>query len=175
MQKFADILMLTIPSLVLFLTVALMMRYYFKSFIRDRDKDIYQQDRKRTLPMRLQAYERLALFLERITVDSLVVREQSDDFTAREFHQHLLFSIRAEYEHNLSQQIYVSGEAWSILKNAKEGTLKIINRAAMQVNPDGSALELSKKIIEIQMEAESSPTQVALEYLRSEVKQLLDR
>lgn len=175
MQKFADILMLTIPSLVLFLTVALMMRYYFKSFIRDRDRDIYQQDRKRTLPMRLQAYERLALFLERITVDSLVVREQSDEFTAREFHQHLLFSIRAEYEHNLSQQIYISGEAWSILKNAKEGTLKIINRAAMQVNPDGSALELSKKIIEIQMEAETSPTQVALEYLRSEVKQLLDR
>lgn len=175
MQDLLEILKYTVPSVIVFITVALMMRYYFRSFVRDRDRDLLLQDRKLTLPMRLQAYERLALFLERITVDSLVVREQSDEFTAREYHQHLLASIRAEYEHNLSQQIYISGDAWNILKNAKEGTLKMINRAAMQVNPDGPALELSKKIIDIQMEAENSPTQVALDFLRNEARQLLER
>jgi hypothetical protein len=175
MKEVLEILKYTIPSLVVFLTVALMMRYYFKSFVRDRDRDMLLQDRKKTLPMRLQAYERLALFLERITVDTLVVREQSDEYTAREFHQHLLASIRAEFEHNLTQQIYISADAWNILKNAKEGTLKMINRAAMQVNPDGPALELSKKIIEIQMEADSSPTQVALDFLRNEARLILDR
>jgi hypothetical protein len=151
-----------------------MIRYYFKSFVRDRDRDVVLQDRKRTLPMRLQAYERLALFLERITVDSLVVREQSNEFTARDFHQHLLASIRAEYEHNLSQQIYISADAWNVIRNAKEGTLKMVNRAAMQVNPDGPALDLSKKIIEIQMESDSSPTRAALEFIRNEVRQILE-
>lgn len=175
MQAILEILKYTIPALVVFLTAMVMMRYYFKSFARDRDRDLLLQDRKKTLPMRLQAYERLALFLERITVDSLVVREQSDEFTARDFHQHLLAAIRAEFEHNLSQQIYISGDAWNVVRNAKEGTLKMINRAAMQVNPDGPALELSKKIIEIQMEAENSPTHTALEFLRNEARQLMER
>ena len=175
MKEIPEILKYTLPALVVFITVALMMRYYFKSFVRDRDRDLLLADRKMTLPMRLQAYERLAMFLERITVDSLVVREQSDDFTSRDFHQHLLASIRAEFEHNLSQQIYISGDAWHVLKNAKESTLKMINRAAMQVDPDGTALDLSKKIIEIQMEVDSSPTQAALEFLGNEARQLMDR
>ena len=175
MQNILEILKYTVPSIIVFLTASVMIRYYFKSFVRDRDHDLILQDRKKTLPMRLQAYERLALFLERITVDSLVVREQSDEFTARDFHQHLLAVIRAEYEHNLSQQIYVSGDAWNVIRNAKEGTLKMLNRAAMQVNPDGPALDLSKKILEIQMEAENSPTQAALEFLRNEARQLLER
>lgn len=175
MQNILEILKYTIPSIVVFLTATVMIRYYFKSFVRDRDRDLVLQDRKKTLPMRLQAYERLALFLERITVDSLVVREQSDEFTARDFHQHLLAVIRAEYEHNLSQQIYISGDAWNVVRNAKEGTLKMVNRAAMQVNPDGPALDLSKKIIEIQMEVETSPTQAALEFLRNEARLLMER
>jgi hypothetical protein len=104
----------------------------------------------------------------------LVVREQSDEFSSRDFHQHLLASIRAEYEHNLTQQIYISGDAWNVVRNAKEGTIKMINKAAMQVNPDGPALELSKKIIEIQMEVENSPSHAALDFLRSEARQLLD-
>jgi hypothetical protein len=175
MKEFLEILKYTVPALVVFLTSMVMMRFYFKSFVRDRDHDLLMQDRRKTLPMRLQAYERLALFLERITVDSLVVREQSDEFTAREFHQHLLASIRSEYEHNLSQQIYISGDAWNVIRNAKEGTIKIINTAAFQVDPDGPALGLSKKIIELQMEADTAPTLAALEFLRNETRILLDR
>jgi len=175
MQDLLEILKYTIPALVIFLTVVVMMKNYYKTFVRDRDRDIILQDRKHTLPLRLQAYERLALFLERITVDSLVVREQNDEFTARDFHQHLLAVIRSEYEHNLSQQIYISADAWNVVRNAKEGTLNMVNNAAIQVNPDGSALDLSKKIIEIQMEAEFSPTQTALEFLRKEARQILER
>jgi len=175
MSDLLEILKYTIPAIVVFLTAAVMIRYYFKSFVRDRDRDLLLQDRKKTLPMRFQAYERLALFLERITVDSLVVREQNDEFTARDFHQHLLAIIRAEFEHNLSQQIYISGDAWNIIRSAKEGTLNIVNKAALQVDPDGPALELSKKIIEIQMDADSSPTQAALDFLRNEARLLLER
>ena len=175
MQNLLEILKYIVPSIVVFLTAIVLMRYYFKSVTRDRDRDIILQDRKRTLPLRFQAYERLSLFLERITVDSLIVREQSEDFTARDFHQHLLAVVRAEFEHNLTQQIYITGDAWNVIRNAKEGTIKMINQAAMQVNPDGPALDLSKKIIEIQMEADNSPSQVALDYLRNEVRLLMDR
>ncbi len=174
MNDIIEILKYLLPSLVVLLTTAVMMRYFFRTIMAERNREVYSQDRKRTLPMRLQAYERLSLFLERITVDSLVVREQDETMTCRDFHQHLLAIIRAEYEHNLTQQIYVSGEAWNVVRNAKEGTIKIINTAAMQVNPQGQAYELSKKIIEIQMEAEVSPSQVALDFLRKEARRLFE-
>jgi len=174
MKEILEILKYTIPSLVVFLTAWVMIRYYFRSFKREQDREILMQDRKKVLPLRLQAYERLSLFLERITVDSLVVREQEKEYTCREFHQHLLAAIRVEYEHNLAQQIYVSDDAWSLVKNAKEGTIDIINSAALKVNPDGSALELSKKILEIQMEAETSPSQLALGQLKKEFRRVFN-
>jgi len=61
-----------------------------------------------------------------------------------------------------------------VIRNAKEGTIKMINTAAMQVNPQGEAYELSKKIIEIQMESDHSPSQVALDFLRKEARTLFE-
>jgi hypothetical protein len=174
MKEITEILKYILPSLVVFLTAWIMIRYYFRSFMREQNRDFLLQDRKKILPMRLQAYERISLFLERITVDSLVVREQESTLTCREFHQRLLAVVRAEFEHNLTQQIYLSTDAWSIVRNAKEETVNIINSAAMQVNPDGPALELSKKILEIQMEAESSPSQVALDQLKKEFRSVFN-
>ena len=171
MKELLEILKYILPSLVVLLAVALMMKYFYKSLRSERNREFFTQDRRRLLPMRLQAYERLSLFLERITVDSLVVREQREEFTCRDFHQHLLAAIRAEYEHNLAQQVYISNEAWNVVRNAKEGTIRMINTAAIQVNPKGPAVELSKKILQLQMEENNSPTQVALEFLRLEVRQ----
>ena len=174
MNELLEILKYTLPSLVILLVVALMMRYFYKTLKMERDRELFIQERRRLLPMRLQAYERLSLFLERITVDSLVVREQQEDFTCRDFHQHLLAAIREEFEHNLTQQVYVTTEAWNVVRNAKEGTIRLINMAALQVNPKGPAYELSKQILETQMEENSSPSQVALEFLRKEVRQFFE-
>jgi hypothetical protein len=174
MKELLEILKYILPSLVVLLVVALMMRYFYKTLKGERDRELFTLERRRLLPMRLQAYERLSLFLERITVDSLVVREQREEFTCRDFHQHLLAEIRAEYEHNLTQQVYITSEAWNVVRNAKEGTIRLINTAALQVNPKGPAYELSKQILEAQMEENSSPSQVALEFLRREVRQLFE-
>lgn len=174
MQSTLEILKYTLPGLVVLITAAVMMRFYHRSITAVLHREVYIQDRKITIPLRLQAYERLSLFLERITVDSLVVREQSSEFSCKDFHQHLLAVVRQEFEHNLSQQIYVSGDAWTVIRNAKEGTIKMINTAAYSVNPDGPALLLSKKIIEIQMESEASPPQIALEFLRKEARKLFE-
>jgi hypothetical protein len=172
MQNSLEILKYTLPALIVLVTAWVMVHYYFKSFKREQNREFLLQDRKKILPLRLQAYERLTLFLERITVDSLVVREQEQGLTVREFHQRLLIMVRAEFEHNLAQQIYISTEAWDAVRDAKEATLAMINSAAMKVNPDGGALELSKKILEIQMESENSPSQVALGVLKKEMQEM---
>jgi len=172
MDTISEILKYTVPALIVLLTTWLVSRLYLKQ-IRDQQKhELRLKYNTKTLPNRLQAYERLALFLERITVDSLLVREQSAEMSARQFHQHLLAVIRKEYEHNLSQQVYVSDNVWSVVKNAKEGVIKMINTAAMQIEPDAHALELSKKIIDLQMDVATSPTQAALEFIRKEIRQV---
>jgi len=165
-----ELLKYILPALLVFLTTWLLISHYARV---NRQKDQHEarmRNLPKTLPLRLQAYERLTLFLERITVDSLVVREQDGNMSTRDFHQHLLAVIRAEYEHNLAQQIYISKEAWNVVRNAREGVTKMINAAAMQVNPDGPALELSKKIIDLQMESEISPTTAALDFIRHEAQ-----
>lgn len=175
MNDLFEIARYTLPSLMVLLAVWIVLRYFMRKMTDDRKFDTLLQNSKKSLPLQLQAYERLALFLERITVDSLLAREQDSNLTSREFHQHLLGSIRVEFEHNLSQQIYMSQEAWNVVRNAREGVVRMVNMAAMDVDPDGRAVELSKKIIEIQMEASNSPTHVALEFLRKEAHTLMGR
>jgi len=174
MDKFLEILKYILPSLVVLATAWVMIRYYFKSFMREQNRELLLQDRKKVLPLRLQAYERMTLFLERITVDSLLVREQESGLTAKEFHQRLLIMVRAEFEHNLAQQIYISSEAWSMIRGALDATLALINKAALQVNPETAAVELSKKVLELQSEQEYSAAQEALTFLKKEIKSVLN-
>jgi hypothetical protein len=174
MDKVLEILKYILPSLVVMTTAWVMVRYYFKSFMREQNRELLLQDRKKVLPLRLQAYERMTLFLERITVDSLLVREQESGLTNREFHQRLLILVRAEFEHNLAQQIYISSEAWSMIRGALDATLVLINKAALEVNPESNAVELSKKILELQAEQEYSAAQEALSFLKKEIKSVLN-
>ncbi len=173
MKELLEILKYILPSVVVLITVWILVRQFLTNWENQRRHESTLLLKKTTVPLQLQAYERLTMFLERITVDSLLVRERDNTLNTRDLHQKLLSAIRAEYEHNLSQQIYISPEAWIIVKNAKEATLKMVNKAAMEVGPEESAIELSKKIIELQIELNNSPSQVALEIINTEVARLL--
>lgn len=174
MKEFMEILKYILPSIVVLLAVWIMGRQFLKNWEAHYKHNSIRDLRKSTLPIKLQAYERITLFLERITVDSLLVREKDNNLNSRAFHQKLLTAIRAEYEHNLSQQIYLSTDSWQIVKNAKEAVIKMVNRAAIEVNPEDPAIELSKKIIDLQIELNNSPSQIALEFINKEVKSFLD-
>ena len=174
MKEFLEILKYILPSLVVVITVWIMGRQFLKNWETQYRYNANRSLRKTTLPIKLQAYERITLFLERITVDSLLVREKDNNLNSRGFHQKLLSAIRAEYEHNLSQQIYLSPDAWHIVKNAKEAVIEMVNKTAIEVNPEDPAIELSKKIIDHQMEMNNSPAQVALEFINKEVKSFLE-
>lgn len=124
------------------------------------------------IPLRFQAYERIALFLERISPNNLLYRIMSSEMTVRTFQAALLDAIRTEFEHNVTQQVYISPQTWSVIKNAKEDIIRIINTSANELKGDLPALELSKKIFSKIMEDEELPAQKALNYLKSEVSQL---
>lgn len=129
-----------------------------------------KETQKSALPVRLQAYERLSLFLERITPDRLVIRVSGKGLTVAQYRNLLVQSIRTEFEHNLSQQIYVSEEAWRFLVSAKSATVGIVNSSADALDPKADGIELSKHILNREMEMEVYPTKKALSYLKAEVK-----
>ncbi|SHK67180.1 hypothetical protein [Maribacter aquivivus] len=130
---------------------------------------LHKDSQKDTLPVRLQAYERMALFLERIAIPSLVVRvaPQSDDKNAYE--NLLVKSIETEFDHNLSQQIYMTDECWNIIKAAKSATIQMIRKAAMS-NTE-TADKLREDILNETMD-KTSPSATALTFVKREIGDL---
>lgn len=128
---------------------------------------------KHLFPLKLQAYERIVLFMERIEPSNLVMRTKTNEMTAQQLHGTLLNNIREEYEHNVSQQIYISDNAWNITKQAKEETINIINMAANTVETGGNSNDLTRAIFEKMMVLPKSPSQIALDYLKAEIKEVI--
>ena len=167
-----EILKLILPSVVVFLTAYLIVRSFFERHEKQELQQLRQQAQDHVLPARLQAYERIILFLERIHPDNLISRVRQNDMTAADLQVALLKDIRAEYNHNLSQQLYLSNDAWILVRNAKEEMIKLINLCYGQVKPDDKAMELTRVIINTLMQSDKSPTEPAIRYVKEEAQNL---
>jgi len=172
-MEFLELMKYTLPSLIVFVATYMVMRSFMEREERKRKFDITTNNSKLITPIKLQAYERVVLFLERISPDSLIVRVQQPGMSARELHNDLLNNIRAEYEHNLSQQIYVSGATWTAVKSAKESIVKLINSAASRLDPEAKSIDLSKLVIEMYVSVEESPTGEAIDIAKTEIQNIL--
>jgi len=102
-----------------------------------------------TRPLQLQAYERLILLVDRIALPNLMQRVAQPELSAREMQSLLIHTIRQEFEHNITQQIYVSAEAWDAVRNYKEQNLLIINQIASFLSPDATGHDLNKHILDL--------------------------
>lgn len=122
-------------------------------------------------PARMQAYERIILFLERTQPENLVRRVLKSNISARAFQAELTATVRSEYEHNISQQIYVSLTAWAMVKTATEETIRLVNVAGSKVSATDPATELGEKILEITSQIGKFPTHMAIENIKKEFAQ----
>lgn len=167
-----EILKITIPSLIVFLTAYYVLKTVLQKENENRKIQVVLQNQKIITPLRLQAYERIILFLERIAPNSVIIRLQTPNMTVGQLHKEMLITIRTEFEHNLSQQLYLSVEAWEEIRNAKEKTIKLLNTAMEGLDSNDNAIKFSQRIFEMLIEIEKSPTQEAINFLKQEIKQL---
>lgn len=173
MELWNDILKITIPALMVFLAAYLILRSMIKSDQDKRRQELILQNSRTVTPIKLQAYERIILFLERISLESLLVRTNSPGMTAAQLHSALLNNIRSEFEHNLSQQIYMTQQAWEVVRNARSNTIKLIN-TEFEKSPEGAtALDFSRSLLEKVMELEKEPTRTAIEFIKAEVGRII--
>lgn len=167
-----NILLAIIPALLVFLTAYFSLKQFTKKEIEVKLLELKLKDSKEIKMLRLQAYERLALFLERISPFALIGRCIEPDMISHELQYALVKTIRAEFEHNLSQQIYVSDNCWNLIVQSKDEIIKTINLVGAQVNADASAQELSRIIFQAIANANVPlPTQQALDFLKAEARE----
>lgn len=143
--------------------------------IEDTLKSVGPPQTNVVLPLQLQAYERMVLFVERIAPQNLIGRVNQPGFTVLDMQLTMVSSIRSEYDHNISQQIYISQPAWEAIKTVKEQTISIINQLALKLPPDAPAMELNKQILELFMQQPVSPSDIAAEIINSEAKRLMQQ
>jgi len=173
MEAFKEVLLITIPALLVCLTAWLILNNLFRNDQERRKQELLLSNTKTVTPIRLQAYERIVLFLERISLESMIVRVSSPELSAAQLHSALLSAIRSEFEHNLSQQIYMSPQAWEVVKSARTNMIKIINTEAEKMAPNSTGLALSKRLLESVMEMDKEPTRVAIEFIKAEVGKMI--
>lgn len=130
---------------------------------------LHKETQKTALPIRLQAYERLALFLERISIPNLVVRVAPKSADKAAYENLLIRNIENEFEHNLSQQIYMSDQCWNVIKAAKSATIQAIRRAGM--SESDTADKLREDILNETMDKQS-PSATALAFVKKEISDL---
>jgi hypothetical protein len=172
MNEVLEILKYTIPSIVTGSVIYFIFDSFYKKEERKLLVEIKSENNKITLPSRLQAYERLVLLMERISPNSLVMRLGTLDLTSVQMHAELLKALRSEFDHNITQQVYVSRTAWEAVRNAKEETIKLVNYAASHVGNNAKGVDLATTILEMTMKLENLPTQVACDVLREEASGL---
>jgi hypothetical protein len=122
-------------------------------------------------PARMHAYERIIMFLERSLPENLIRRTLKPGMSARQFQGELISTMRSEYEHNISQQIYMSRASWEMVKTSSEETMRLVNVAGTKLPPGATASELGEKMLLIMAQISKFPTHIAIEHVRNEFSQ----
>jgi hypothetical protein len=170
MDALIDLAKVLLPAGLFLYGMYMLVRSFINRDIDVRKLEVRSRAIETILPNRLQAYERMCLFLERIAPQNMLLRLNEPGITARDFHRILLDEIRNEYNHNVSQQIYMSENVWNMVKNAKEDLVIQINEASSQLPPEATSLDLAKKIFEMSMNKQVDPMGHALSELKKEIQ-----
>jgi len=169
-EQIFEVFIYAIPALI----TGLIAYYFFKEHTKNEDgrrRYLLHKDLQVTaMPIRLQAYERMTLFLERISPSKLLLRISPTNSKKGDYEQLLIFSIQQEFEHNLSQQIYLTDECWNIIKASKNATIQLIRKASLL--PKTKTADKLREVILQEMLEKRAPTDAALAFIKKEVSEL---
>ncbi|NOS91382.1 MAG: hypothetical protein HOP30_05640 [Cyclobacteriaceae bacterium] len=163
---------LLIPAAIVLYAVYLMVRSFIQREIDLKKLEVRSRSIETILPVRMQAYERMVLFLERISPQNLLIRLNNPGLSARDFQKILLDEVRNEYNHNVSQQVYMSEEVWNQIKNAKEDLIILINEAAGQMPANASSIDLAKQVFQMSIDRKVDLINHSLSELKKEIQQI---
>lgn len=142
-----EIVKITVPALIVYFTVHTLLKTYLEKQYEMKVLEHRQGNKNTTVPMRMQAYERLSLFCERISIPSLLLRLKEGTSTVTELRLKLLLAMQQEFEYNITQQVYVSDKLWQIIKLAREENMTIVNTIAEKMDAKAPADDLASALV----------------------------
>ncbi len=174
MESILEILKYVLPSLVVFATAYYIIKQFTDVENKRRMLELKNQQqavaKNVIIPIQMQAYERLVLYLERISPSQLVLRNIHPTMNVKQLQTKLISNIREEFEHNLAQQMYVSSEAWELIKKGKDDVISVIGQCAAKLDANDNANVLAQEFIKTTLEIENPLYAVALEFLKREFR-----
>ena len=151
----------------------------YKNEERKRQWELRRESQKSVSPIRLRAYERLALLLERTKPEHMLMELRAKEpnalatWTVPQLQQYLLQTIRAEFDHNQSQQVYVSDEVWDMIVDARDQTAAFVISMVAQIPQNANAQVYATTLLTAYASNGTTPTDKALEALKDEAKTLM--
>ena len=170
MEPLIELIKVLGPATLVLYLAYLLVRSFLNKQLDEIRLQVAQKNQEVVIPVRLQAYERICLLLERISPTNLLSRINNSELNAIEFQHILINEVREEFNHNLSQQVYMSSEAWSQVQSAVEDVISLINEAGGSLDGEEKSLALAKKIIDLSMARPVDSTRQALDYVKSEIQ-----
>lgn len=167
-----ELLKFIVPAGLVMGTVAILLRENRQKAEMKLRYSVFQGALSTIVPLRLQAHERLLMFCERIKFESLLLRVDGRGKSAKAYHLELIAEIRAEYEHNLTQQLYIDRETWEDIVKAKEHTIGFIHQMAQSLPNEANGPDLGKQILREMVRSEVVPTMDAIGNLRRDVQKM---
>ena len=173
MKDYAIPLFFLATILLLGIYTIILVRYFLKRISISEKRSTITHYSSEILKFRFQAFERFSLLLDRLSPESLILREQNPKMNCFSFHSHLLKVIRQEFNHNIAMQIYISAETWEKIKTAREQLLILINSSLVKVKPEIPAFELGKVIIEGASKEVNLYFKIAINAIREEMEEFI--
>ena len=174
MEVLLELLKYTVPAIIVLISSYLIVKKFLVTELQRKQIALLHETQDVTIRLRLQAYERLILFVERLHPRQLIPRVYEPGMSVVQLQYALIQTIRAEFEHNLSQQMYVSNEVWQTIRGVKEQELNMITHIAKQLDPEASGKDLHTSIVNFVLTTEDElPVDVALQVINREAKRVM--
>ncbi|WP_295769626.1 hypothetical protein [uncultured Mucilaginibacter sp.] len=167
-----DILKLTVAGVGVVWVAFYLIKPYLDKSERLQVLELKKAADNQTLPLRLQAYERIVLLVERINPASLLVRLNSAGLTAAELHHIAIQEVNNEYQHNITQQVYVSSRAWAVVRRLKDDTAGLLNNTYRSLPQNASGLDFSRVLLTNLSTLESNPYETAVGMIHKDLEEL---
>ncbi|WP_231459207.1 MULTISPECIES: hypothetical protein [unclassified Pedobacter] len=171
-QIIIDILTLFLGISLAFIVIYFFVKTDIQRFFNLKNIELNKENRAQILPLRLQAHERLIIFIDRINPANLLVRLHQQGIDIATLQAGVLNEIRTEYQHNITQQLYVNSTTWNVVRKLKDDTLGMINNAVQGLPKDANGIELSKAILQHMATIDENPYDLTIELIKKDIQQL---
>jgi hypothetical protein len=173
LQKFlTDAAVLVIGGVITVSAGYYLVKEDIKTYFKLKFSDQRKENTNPLLSLKLQAYERLIVFIERINPSNLFIRLYEPGMPLTTLQATILNEIRSEYQHNITQQLYVSAATWDVVKKLKDDTIAMVNNGVKSLPEDATGVDLSKKVLHHMTGIENNPYDLTLDLIKKDIHQL---